>query len=1156
MKIVRFSFSAFVAVSMGRFNTYYFMKKLALITVAAFAVLSSAFAQETPKAPNYKSFMVIGGTAEIDIVEPAKNSAMKYREWGPDAEKKFSIRVITPIPAEQWTTIKYKIKPSADGEYYLSFGVDKKQLKDGTAKKEGVLYDNVKINGKLVVDGDFESSRTKWNIARSKEYPARREPIAATPEHGRWVLKTTMNSTGGTKLPLKKGEVVEVSFDAKPIPADQLDSDMFINLRKFANMGFIDETPQDGAGGWTDEGPKNSFKKFLSKVGDTDFEGVMFRIMDPANNSGSSVLTFRAPNSPTNLKEAAIDFTETPVIGKYIYLLQTASGVENLKEGDSVGAVNINYEDGKKQSVGVRFGYDVGDCWKPMQGRNMKVAYLNSQKKNRGALYISRIALDNDRVVKDIKFTSNQKATWVIVAATVSDKQIITTDTVTPKDNPDWVKADMPLDMSVLKGSALDVSNFLEDKPAGYYGHAIISERGLFSFEKAADRDFRFKGYSFYPQPLFVKGNKEATTANVKKYSELIRRSGYNLVRIGFDHLKSDLRRDERKARYDEIDLLFTELKKQGVYIHLPLAWYDIGTKDYNFYKRNDVKIRAIMGETEARGMWKETAEEQLNHVNPYTGIAWKDDPMFLVFEYYNELTICFNKYDEFEPETRVMIKNRWNEWLEKRYGEISKLNADWQSSGQGRKAAYKSFAEVECKMSGYDWERFCQDMTEEFMAFCEKTVRATGCKAILVQHNLGRSPYEAAMRSEISEAIISNSYYEHPNGIYVPGAEHTCNQNSSIERTADYWRTHAIAKLNDRPIICTEYNHAYWNKHRFEMASLFAPYSAYQNFSALVIHATAIDWTENGNKKLDFFNVKESPAIRSAELLSMCYFTRGDVKPSQKRVDMVLTKDFIENNRNALRGFGGAQMRIPLLTGFAVDVQGEPVPDAVKNVKVKPADIKVYPNGSSEVVTEGWFQEVVDSKDGTFSLEKFTGELRKRGILSADNITDVSKDIYQTDTKQITLDAGKMFLKVATDYSCSVSLHKSEAVDMGALKLVSTSVPATVGVCSLDGRKIPESSRLVFIYATEENNEDAITSADGYFSYKTGKGPVVMRKGKVNAELKLDAAKKYSVYPIALNGERREKLDLEFAGGVLKIEIDNSKLKSGAVAMFEIVAE
>lgn len=70
------------------------------------------------------------------------------------------------------------------------------------------------------------------------------------------------------------------------------------------------------------------------------------------------------------------------------------------------------------------------------------------------------------------------------------------------------------------------------------------------------------------------------------------------------------------------------------------------------------------------------------------------------------------------------------------------------------------------------------------------------------------------------------------------------------------------------------------------------------------------------------------------------------------------------------------------------------------------------------------------------------------------------------------------------------------------------------------------------------------------------GTPPILMKNGILKAKLKLDPAKKFAVYPLALNGLRREKLPLQFKDGILKIEIDNSKLPNGATSMFEIVAE
>ncbi len=1113
-----------------------------------------------PEGALSETYLVVGSSSSLEIVEAPKDAKMLYRTWGPESERKFSVRVYSPISSDQWKRVSFKLKAEKDGEVYISFGGENEKTKSGYPKR-AAFYDNVSVNGKLLLNGDFEDGKNGWNFVNGGNYPAK--SVYALPKeqaaHGKWVARANSYAAVRSAFQVKGGEVFEISFDARcALPAD-MDDEYPLPLEKYANMGFIDETPSDGAGGWTDEGKNKSFKKFLSKVGDTEFEGVKFRIIDPEKNSGASVLTFKSPKSPTILNSAVVDLSEKPLLGKYIYMLHTASNKANLKQNDIVGYVVVYYDDGKRSAHPVRYGISAGDCWAPEILRNGKIVYMTSKKRNRGALYMTHVTLDNNRAVSKVEFQTSGRIPWVVVAATLSDRKVITCVTVTPENNPDWVLVDMPLDLTTLRGSALDVSGFSELKESGSLGRVIVSERGTMAFEKEPDKDVRFKGFTFYPQHLILKYDNETARENIRKYAALMPVNGYNLVRIGFDYIKSDKKRDQRAAQYDTIDFLISELKKNGVYIHLPLAWYDIGLKNYNFYKRNDVKIRAIFGDPEVRAIWKETAEEQLNHYNPYTKLAWKDDPVFQVIEFYNELVICFNKFVEFEPATKEFLLKRWRTWLQKRYNDdIEKLNNAWKGQYWARNAEkypFKSFDEIPGLTSGFDWNRFCQEATDEFMEFCEKIVRGTGYKGIIVQRNLGRSPYDAWARHKTSESIITNSYYEHPDGIYVPGADHTCNQSSSIAREADYWRTIATSKSFDRPISATEYNHAYWNKHRFEMMSLFSPYSAFQNFSSLIIHASAVEWNPRKTKHLSPFNVSDSPAIRTAELFNQCFFMRGDVKPFKHRVDMLISESFVKNSPNALSGLGGQQMRIPLIVGFSIKADA-PTPEALKHVKPAKADIEILPNGTSEVITQGWFQQVLDSNDGTFRLSKFVDEMKKNGMLPADNVSDPDNGIYQTDTGQITLDSKNMVMKVVTDYSCAATVHKNRTLDVGALKLISTSVPASVGVASLDGKKIIESSRLIFAYVTEENNMDSITSVDGVLSFRSGKGPVVMRRGRVKAELKLDPSKKYSVYPIALNGERREKIDVEFKDGVMKLDIDNGKLKSGAVPMFEIVAE
>ncbi len=1141
------------------------MKKLlSIITLAIspFLVSLADAPKKSSSAPKKDMTYVLvrSADADVQILKSPEGSAMRRREWGPEAERNFIVRAYCPIVFDKWTRVSMTLKCDTSKPITLVFGGD--IVDDGRKARSFTLYDNIKINGKLVSGGDFEETTSEWNFMRHAKYPSRIVVLKDDQKFGAEGLgkrAISVNSIARASLEvnLKKGEPFGLSFDALAIDSkDGIDCDIPLNIKKFANMGIRDETAGDGIGGWTDEGKKKSMRRLKSKFGKSDFDGVSFEIIDPEKNSNSSVMAFKSPQMNTLLKSALIDISDNPVSANFLYILHSVSKPKNWYGSVPVGHIVVTYEDGEKVMIPVTYKKEVDDCWSPNFVRNGKIAFLNSKKKNKGALYMSRFRLDPLKMVKSVKFVSTEKMTWVVVAATLSPKEVIACDTTTPKGNSDWVIADMPDDNAVISGSALDFSHFWDGKPAGHLGRVIISERGTMAFEKTPEKDARFKGYTFYPKML-MESSKEKTRETVAKYATFLQKSGYNLVRINFDWVKADKKRAFRADQYDNIDIVFDELKKNGVYVHLPLAWYDIGLKNYHFDRRNDVKIRVIFGDKEVRDMWKETAEEQLNHVNKYTGIAWKDDPMFQVIEYYNELNICLTSFGSFTPETKKWLCELWRKWLAKRYGgDISKLNAVWKGEywARGAGAPLSSFDDAKLPSGGFEWQHFCQDALDDYMEFCRKIVRGTGYKGIIVQRNLGRTYRDMWARQKTSESIISNSYYEHPVGLYSAGADTTCGQASSIEREVSYWRIIAVSKNYNRPLTVTEYNHCYWNKYRYEMMSVFPSYSAFQNFSALVIHANAVESGIRKKKRLSAFNVSDSPAIRSSELFNQCFFMRGDVKPSTHRVDMLISEEF-SKSKNGAFALGGEQMRIPLIVGFATKADAEN-PKALSRVKVKPADLEVAPAGGAEVITAGWFQNVVDTKSGKFDIDKFVDVMKEKGILPKDNVSKPSKGIFQTDTMQIMIDSSKKFAKTVTEYSCVTTVEQSEEVDMGALKLLSTSVPASVGVASVDGKKISESSRLVFVFATQEDNYDSLRSKDNVLSIKGGMGPVVMRRGVVRADLKLDASKKYAVYPITLGGLRREKLDMPMENGVMKIEIDNGKLKNGAVAMFEIVED
>ena len=60
-----------------------------------------------------------------------------------------------------------------------------------------------------------------------------------------------------------------------------------VDLAPAVNRGFADEEPDDGQGGWTDEGP-NDMRNL--PTGEWRLNGVPFRILGPGDHQGKSCL--------------------------------------------------------------------------------------------------------------------------------------------------------------------------------------------------------------------------------------------------------------------------------------------------------------------------------------------------------------------------------------------------------------------------------------------------------------------------------------------------------------------------------------------------------------------------------------------------------------------------------------------------------------------------------------------------------------------------------------------------------------------------------------------------------------------------------------------------------------------------------------------------
>jgi len=171
-------------------------------------------------------------------------------------------------------------------------------------------------------------------------------------------------------------------------------------------------------------------------------------------------------------------------------------------------------------------------------------------------------------------------------------------------------------------------------------------------------------------------------------------RFGINLVRLHYVHHAFP---PDRKyatpdsfiepVQLEKFDYLFNQLKQRGIYVYFQLniarkfgaasgfedadklPWYNNGLDNF---------------EPRMIALQRKYIRDLLSHVNPYTGLAYKDEPAIATLELANENSVVSKWYgrtlDELPPTYDAQFQALWNAWLKRKYGTTAKLRAAWGS--------------------------------------------------------------------------------------------------------------------------------------------------------------------------------------------------------------------------------------------------------------------------------------------------------------------------------------------------------------------------------------------------------------------------------------------------------------------------------------------
>ena len=348
--------------------------------------------------------------------------------------------------------------------------------------------------------------------------------------------------------------------------------------------------------------------------------------------------------------------------------------------------------------------------------------------------------------------------------------------------------------IQIEPGTALDLSAMIE-APAGRFGRAVVGRNGLLEFEKQPGKPVRLHGFtSFLPDDVWRTPDDREFRQIVTRFAGAARRQGYNLFRMhGLDQwLMLDSQQDMKISPkfLDRWDYIISEFKKEGIYVQFVVFSFNLYSRSSGyqatFRRRNMHKMRLFMGGELEKERFRYGATTLLNHVNPYTKLAWKDDPAIVLVEYYNEQYLGMGRYAEAArqfPEDHKFVLSVWNDWLKKRYANVPR--ARWPKA---LREAGNKLVEIPSRRSALtnDYSIFCYERIKETNRWCESVIRAAGYKGLTTE-NCERQLNSAAAGWETLQVTDNHVYFSHPTNWFQVGS--SVNQSSAIGQAAGYFR-------------------------------------------------------------------------------------------------------------------------------------------------------------------------------------------------------------------------------------------------------------------------------------------------------------------------------------------------------------------------------
>ncbi len=654
--------------------------------------------------------------------------------------------------------------------------------------------------------------------------------------------------------------------------------------------------------------------------------------------------------------------------------------------------------------------------------------------------------------------------------------------------------------LEISPGSPLDFSSFWPVEPIGPGNRLVAGPDGRLVAADAPDRQKRLlcASLAWSPASGGFPPHDEAD-----RYVQQLVMHGYDMARLHFVDAALMFGRDRDfdfdPETLDRIHYLLAALKRHGIYWMLDglTSWRGAyGGHDDRWDPNGNFKT-ALYFDERAFAHWRRFQEAFLARVNPYTGIAPIHDEALAVIVLVNENGLEFEGVvhdrpgrDPYDP----MIAAPFNRWLSGRYASTEALARAWGDLARDERLEEGT---VRLPKDRYadgprlrDLQAFFTETEQANAASMTDVLRRLGYRGLVSTYN-NWPTVQAALSRRRLDAVTMNTYHDWVGG-YQPGSSLT--QASSLADEANYFRAAAAARWLGKPFILTEWDHLFWNRHRYEAGLAMPAYAALQGWDALCRHGhgpIVLSYGEPYPHKRAMlpYAIALDPVARAGETLAALLYRRGDVAQSR------LTVPF------AVRGEAD----------LGPDMQAVEPPDLTRLALLGRIGL------SAEAEPAAIF--VRQPRDG-IDAGRIVEELRQRGDLPAENRTSLPDRIYESDTGEILLDRDGGQLRVTTAATEGIAFARLAApVDLGTLSIARADDGALIALSALDkGTSLREGRRLLLTFATDAHNSDMRFRDWGEKVIEDfGRLPVLIRKA--SAEIAIAREGRWRLSPVGLDG-------------------------------------